>query len=207
MKNIFLGIFFFASVLGFSQTQMSANEVTSFKKEVQNQAGKTTSITADFEETKHVSVLKNASKSSGILRFKGEKLLWQYNVPKKNAMLFNKNSLKIKNEKGKITSFDLNKSKRFKQLQQLMVGSYTGNLFDEKSFNITYFKNGTTRFAVLKPKSKDMSKHIKEVTLTFLNNEDTVSEIKIVESSNDYSVIKLKNKKLNTALGDSVFQL
>lgn len=207
MKNIFLGIFFFASVLGFSQTQMSASEVSTFKKEIANQAGKTTSITADFEETKHVSVLKNASKSSGIFRFKGEKLLWQYNAPKKNAMLFNKDNLKIKNEKGKITSIDLNKNKRFKQLQQLMVGSYTGNLFDEKSFNITYFKNGTTRFAVLKPKSKDMSKHIKEVTLTFLNNEDTVSEIKIVESSNDYSLIKLKNKKLNTALGDSVFQL
>jgi len=207
MKNIFLGILFFTCSLGFSQTQMTAGEVSTFKKEITNQAEKTTSITADFEETKHVSVLKNASKSTGIFRFKGEKLLWQYNTPKKNAMLFNKDNLKIKNEKGKITSIDLNKNKRFKQLQQLMVGSYTGNLFDEKSFNITYFKKGTTRFAVLKPKSKDMSKHIKEVTLTFLNNEDTVSEIKIVESSNDYSLIKLKNKKLNTALGDSVFQL
>lgn len=207
MKNIFLGILFLTCSIGFSQTQMSASEVASFKKEVQNQADKTTSITADFEETKHVSVLKNASKSTGILRFKGEKLLWQYNAPKKTAMLFNKDILKIKNEKGRITSINLTKNKRFKQLQQLMVGSYTGNLFDEKSFNITYFKNGTTRFAVLKPKSKDMSKHIKEVTLTFLNNEDTVSEIKIVESSNDYSLIKLKNKKLNTALSDSVFQL
>ena len=88
-----------------------------------------------------------------------------------------------------------------------MVGQLYRNLFDEKSFNIAYFKNGTTRFAVLKPKSKNMSKHIKEVTLTFKNNEDTVSEIKIVESSNDYSVIKLKNKKLNTAINENVFQL
>ena len=52
-----------------------------------------------------------------------------------------------------------------------------------------------------------MAKHIKEVTLTFKNNEETVSEIKIVESSNDYSIIKLKNKKLNTVIGDSVFTL
>lgn len=207
MKHIFLGLMLLATSFGFSQTQMSATEVASFKKEVKNQADKTTSITADFEETKHVSVLKNASTSLGIFRFKGEKLLWQYNTPKKNAMLFNKDNLKIKNEKGKVTSIDLNKNKRFKQLQQLMVGSYTGNLFDENSFNITYFKNGTTRFAVLKPKSKDMSKHIKEVTLTFLNNEETVSEIKIVESSNDYSVIKLKNKKLNATINESVFQL
>ena len=126
---------------------------------------------------------------------------------RREFFVFNKQTLKMKSDKGRVTSVDLTKNKRFKQLQQLMVGSYTGDLFDESSFNITYFKNGTTKYAVLKPKSKDMSKHIKEVTLTFKNNEETVSEIKIVESSNDYSVIKLKNKKLNTALSDSVFQL
>ena len=32
MKNIFLGMFFFASVLGFSQTQMSASEEHRLKK-------------------------------------------------------------------------------------------------------------------------------------------------------------------------------
>lgn len=207
MRAFFLALFVLLSSLSFSQTKMTASEITAFKKDIQNQAKKTTTIVADFNETKHVNVLKNASTSSGVFRFKGEKLLWQYNAPKKSAMLFNKNSLKIKNEKGKVTNIDLNKNKRFKQLQQLMMGSYTGDLFDEQSFNITYFKNGSMRAAVLVPKTKDMSKHIKEITLTFANNEDTVSEIKIVESSKDYSVIKLKNKKLNTTLNDNVFQL
>lgn len=207
MKYFALMVALLLGLASMAQTKMTPAEITSFKKEVLNQAGKTTSITADFEETKHVSVLKNASTSSGIFRLKGEKLLWQYNSPKKNAMLFNKQQLKIKNDKGKITTIDLNKNKRFKQLQQLMVGSYTGNLFDEESFTITYFKSGVVKTAVLKPKSKDISKHIKEVTLTFKNNENTVSEIKIVENSDDYSVITLKNKKLNTAINESVFQL
>ena len=102
-ETYFLGLMLLVASFGFSQTQMSATEEASFKKEVKNQADKTTSITADFEETKHVSVLKNASTSSGIFRFKGEKLLWQLpNTPKKNAMLFNKDNLKIKNEKGKL---------------------------------------------------------------------------------------------------------
>lgn len=207
MKNLFLLLCLITVPFSFAQTKMTAAETAAFKKEVQNQSAKTTSITADFEETKHVSVLKNASTSSGIFRFKGDKLLWQYQAPKKSAMLFNGQNLKIKSEKGKITSIDLNKNKRFKQLQQLMTGSYNGDLFDEKSFDITYFKDGSSKSAVLKPKSKDMSKHIKEVVLTFKNDENTVSEIKITESSNDYSVIRLKNKKLNTSLSDNVFQL
>lgn len=207
MKNLFLLLGLFTVSMSFSQTKMTAAETAAFKKEVQNQSAKTTTITADFEETKHVSVLKNAATSSGIFRFKGEKLLWQYQAPKKSAMLFNGQNLKIKNEKGKVTSIDLNKNKRFKQLQQLMTGSYNGELFDEKSFDITYYKNGGSKSAVLKPKSKDMSKHIKEVVLIFKNDENTVSEIKITESSNDYSVIRLKNKKINAALSDNVFQL
>ena len=207
MKHIFLGLMLLAVSFGFSQTEMTGAEVAIFKKEIQNKAKKTTSITADFQETKHVSVLKNASVATGIFRLKGEKLLWQYNEPKKNAMLFIKNQLKIKNDKGKVTTIDLTKNRRFRQLQQLMVGSYNGDLFDEQAFDIAYFKKSSEKIAVLKPKNKNMSKHMKEVVLTFKNNEQTVSEIKIVESSNDYSVITLKNKKLNVAINENVFQL
>ena len=77
MKHIFLGIALLVSTIGISQTQMSATEAASFKNDIQNQSSKTNTISADFEETKHVSVLKKASNSSGIFRLKGERLLWQ----------------------------------------------------------------------------------------------------------------------------------
>ena len=117
MKNIVLGLVCLVSSFAIAQTKMTTTEAAAFKKEVQSEAGKTTSITADFEETKHVSVLKNASTSTGIFRFKGEKLLWQYNAPKKSAMLFNKQNLKIKSEKGKISTIDLNKKQSEKQIK------------------------------------------------------------------------------------------
>lgn len=195
------------SLTMFSQTKMTASEITQFKKSVETEAQKMSSLTSDFEETKHVKVLKNSSKSSGILRFKNDKLLWQYNEPKTNALLFTANKMMVKNEKGKVSTIDLNKNKRFRQLQQLMMSSYNGNIFDEKNFVIEYFKGTTQKWAVLKPISKDMGKHIKEVTFWFKNGENTVSEIKIVENNNDYSLIKLKNKKLNASISEQMFQL
>ena len=63
------------------------------------------------------------------------------------------------------------------------------------------------KWAVLTPKNKDMSKHIKQVTFWFKNGENTVSEIKIVEGNNDYSIIKLLNKKPNASINDNEFQL
>src|SRR5690606_19405058 len=120
MKHFALMVALLLGLASMAQTKMTSAEITRFKKEVLNQAEKTTSITANFQETQHVNVLKNALASNRIFRLRRKKLVWQDNSPKKNAMLFNKQQLKIKNDKGKITTIDLNKNKRFKQLQQLM---------------------------------------------------------------------------------------
>lgn len=202
-----LCLMFIYSMTSFAQTKMTTSEISQLKKAVQTEAQKAKTITADFEEAKYVKVLKNSTKSTGVFKFKNNQLLWQYQSPKKSAMLFSGNKLTMKNDKGKASTIDLNKNKRFKQLQQLMLGSYTGNIFDETTFSIEYFKDATQKWAVLKPKSKDMSKYIKEVTFWFKNGENTVSEIKIMESSNDYSIIKLKNKKINATINDSEFKL
>lgn len=208
MKHFALFVLLVTGIfISHAQTKMTHTEISQFKKAVQTEAQKTKTIRADFEEAKYVKVLKNSSKSSGVFKFKNDQLLWQYQTPKKNALLFAANKMKIKNEKGKVSSIDLTKNKRFKQLQQLMVGSYNGNIFDETNFTIEYYKDATTKWAVLKPKSKDMSKHIKEVTFWFKNGENTVSEIKIKENNDDYSIITLKNKKFNAIINDSEFQL
>lgn len=195
------------SLTTFAQTKMSSTEIATFKKAIQSQANKMQSIVADFEEAKHIKVLKNSTKSTGIFKYKKDQLLWQYQAPKKTALLFSSNKLSMKNEKQKVTTIDLAKNKRFKQLQQLMLGSYNGNLFDEEHFSIEYYKDNTKKWAILRPKTKDMSKYIKEVVLWFKNEENTVSEIKITESNDDFSIIKIFNKKINVFINDSEFRL
>ncbi len=205
------GLFIFLFILlggnCLAQTKMSSSEISDFRQQVKNQSQKIKSISADFEEQKYVSVLKNAVQSSGIFRYKDDKILWQYKTPKKQVMLFNKNNLVLQNDKGKTSTIDLTKNKRFQHIQKLMVGSYTGNLFDEDTFNITYNKSKSKNIVVLIPKGKDMAKYIKEVELTFNNNEYTVSTIKIVDASGDYSLIKLLNKKINSPIDESEFRI
>src|SRR5690554_7773988 len=69
---------------------------------------------------------------------------------------------------------------------------------DVCSSDLNYFKDTTQKWAVLTPKSKDMGKHIKEVTFWFKNGENAVSEIKIVENNDDYSVDR-KSTRLNSS--------
>lgn len=206
-KIIVLFIGMMTSLTAVAQTKMTKAEVAVFKQAVETEAKQMKSLASDFEETKHVKVLKNSSKSTGIFRYKNDKLLWQYNAPKKSALLFLGNKMTMKNDKGRVSTIDLNKNKRFRQLQQLMMASYNGTVFDEDNFTINYFKDSMQKWAVLTPRSKDMGKHIKEVTFWFKNGEHSVSEIKIVENNDDYSVIKLMNRKINESINDNVFQL
>lgn len=189
------------------QTKMSATEVQQFKTNIASSAAKTKSISTDFEESKQLKVLKQPTISSGIMRYKGDMLLWQYQTPKKTALLFSGNKLTLKNDKGRKTSIDLNRNKRFKQLQQLMMGSYNGKLFTDPSFAIEYYKQGKQDIAVLTPKSGESNKQIREVSLTFNRPDYTVSTIKIVESNGDVSTITLKNIRLNAPIADTEFNI
>ena len=206
-KIIVLLLGMMTSLTAIAQTKMTVAEVSQFKQLVEAEAKKMTSLASDFEEVKHIKVLKNSTKSTGIFRYKNDKLLWQYNAPKKSALLFFGDKMTMKNDKGRTSTIDLNRNKRFRQLQQLMMAGYNGIVFDENNFTINYFKDSKQKWAVLTPKSKEMARHIKEVTFWFKNGEHSVSEIKIVENNDDYSVIKLMNRKVNESINDNVFQL
>src|SRR5690606_20237909 len=168
-KMIMLFIGMMSSLTIVAQTKMTEAEVAGFKQTVETEAKKMKSLSADFEEIKYIKVLKDNTVSKGIFRYKNSKLLWQYNAPKKSTLLFLGNKMTMKNDKGKTSTIDLNKNKRFRQLQQLMMASYNGTVFDENNFTINYFKDAVQKWAVLTPKSKDMGKHIKEVTFWFKN--------------------------------------
>lgn len=207
LSRLIILIFCLLSVTAIGQTKMNNVEAAAFKSKVEQQSKKITSISADFDATRYVSVLKNPVNSTGIFRLKGKKLLWRYHAPQQNAMLFDQDKLLMKDDKGKKSTIDLNKNRRFRQLQRLMTETNMGNVFDEANFNIAYFKESSTVSATLTPKNKDLAKFIKQVELTFKNNEHTVSSIKIVEKSNDYTLYKLKNKKFNSNISDSEFKL
>lgn len=207
VKGIFFSTLLLASTWVCAQTPMRPAEANRFKEQVEQQAQSISSLTANFDESKQISILKNAVHSSGILRLKGTKLLWKYDAPKKNAMLFDQDKLYLKDDKGKRSTIDLNKNRRFRPLQSLLLGTNSIKIFDSTNFDISFFKDEHEKTAVLTPKNKNMARFIKEVVLGFKANELTVSTIKIVEQSNDFTVFTLKNKKINPGISDSEFKL
>lgn len=187
------------------EQKMSESEITSFKQSVNAVAKKITTITTDFVQYKHMDFLSKDIETSGKMYFKEpNSLKWQYKKPYNYSIVFKNGKILIDDE-GKKSTHDTGNSKIFGKINKLIVGSVSGNMFDDKEFTISFFKTKSNNITHLIPKDAALKKYIKQIELTFDNDDFTVIQVKLIESSDDYTRIVLKNKTLNAKIDDSIF--
>lgn len=205
-KFFMLFILLFQVGLGVAQEQaMTASEIKNFKQQVISEAQKIQTLSTDFVQYKHIDFLSKDITSSGKMLLKTpNKLNWQYDKPIKYTIIFANNKVLI-NDQGKKNKIDLGNSKKFEKINKMILGSISGDLFDDSQFKISYHKNKTQRIAKLRPLSKELTTYIQTVVLYFPNNQNTVSEVQLIEPSNDYTHIVFKNKQLNLTINDASF--
>ncbi|TRX31249.1 outer membrane lipoprotein carrier protein LolA [Flavobacterium sp. ZT3R18] len=190
----------------FSQEQkMSESEIAAFKQSVAVMAKKIKTLSTDFIQYKHMDFLSKDIETSGKMIFKEPNtLLWQYKKPYSYSIIF-KNGKILINDEGKKSTIDVGNSKLFGKINKLIVGSVSGDLFDDKEFSITYFKTKEQNVTKFIPKDATLKKYIKQIELTFDKDEATVVQVKLIESSADYTRIVLKNKVINAKIDETLF--
>ena len=203
--KIFILFTFFHLTIFAQESKMSNVEIENFKKDIIADSKKIQTLTADFTQYKVMSFLDKPIVSKGKLYLQNPKAMrWNYIQPIDYNVIFNNGKIYI-NDEGKKSSVDLQGNKKFEKLNQLIVGSVSGNLFDTNDFIITFAKTDKSRIAKLQPKIKDVKKYIKEIQLTFYSGQSTVTEVKLIEPSDDYTKILFTNKSLNKTINASVF--
>jgi outer membrane lipoprotein-sorting protein len=208
MKNsIFCVLFLLTAVFTATaqEQKMSTAEITTFKNAVNATAKSTKSLTTDFVQYKHMDFLAKDIETSGKMVFKAPgMLLWQYTKPYQYSVIFKNNKIAI-NDAGKKSEMNVGNSKMFTKLNKLIVGSVSGDMFDENEFTISYLKSAEHNITKLMPKDAALKKYIKEMELYFDKKGNMVSQVKMTEPSGDYTTIVFKNKAINAQVPDSVF--
>lgn len=187
------------------EQKMSDSEIATFKQSVNAVSKKIKTLTTDFVQYKHMDFLAKDIETSGKMYFKEPNLLlWQYKKPYNYSIVF-KNGKILINDEGKKSSVDVGNSKIFAKINKLIVGSVSGDMFDDKEFVISYFKTKDNNITKLIPKDAALKKYIKQIELSFDKQDATVIQVRLLESSEDFTKIVFKNKQLNAKVDDSVF--
>jgi len=199
---VFLILPFFAFAQG---EKMSETEAKSFRTQAENEAKSIETLTTGFVQKKHMTFLSDPIETAGEMVFQApDNLLWKYTTPYVYSIVFKENKVHINNEGAKST-IDVGNNKTFEKINQLIVGSVSGDLFDDESFSISYYKSSKFNIAVLVPKSNSIKQYISRLDLFFTKSDSSIAEVKLIEPSEDFTHIVFKNKKTNISLDKNTF--
>lgn len=190
--------------LSTAQQTLSQKEALLVKESIVQKSNTTNSIVSSFKQYKHLDFLSKDIISDGKLIFKAPNTIkWEYKTPFKYSVIFKNDQLLI-NDNGDKSQIDLSSNKAFKQLNNLIIKSVKGDMFDESQFKISYFKN-TNYIVKFDPIDKDLKSFINSFEITFDKITFDVLSVKMVESSEDYTLIKFIEQKLNSPVSDAIF--
>ena len=190
-----------------AQTELTPSEINQFKAQVAETASQTKTIVSDFVQKKEMDFLQDEAISEGELTFKAPNLIrWEYKKPYTYQVIFKGDELFV-NEEGNKKVIDLRSNKLFKSFNSLLVNSIKGTMFDDEAFEISYFKIEKGFRVDFIPKDKRMRRFIASFQLTFSETDHQVTQLKLIEPSNDFTVIFFNNKQINVSVLDSVFKM
>jgi len=178
------------------------------KAELTKLTENTKTIQSGFVQEKHLSFLSENIISKGEFLFKSpNQLRWEYSEPFEYIIVFNNKNILIKDE-NKISTFDTESNKMFSEINNMMIGTIQGNLFtDNERFAAKYFENSTQYLLELEPKLPEMKSMLKQILIYIDKSDVSVSKIKMIESSDDYTSIEFVNRKLNQDIDNNIFNL
>ena len=177
-----------------------------FKQKLAEVSKSVNTIQCDFTQEKHLTVLSDKIISSGTFCFKKEnQLRWEYTSPYKYLIIFNKDKVYIKDDH-KSNQYDMGSNKAFNEINNIMTGAVQGKLLqDETKYKPLFYENNKYYLAVLSPTDKNMKDYIKSIFLYFDKKTLSLTMIKMLELSDDYTLIKFSNRKQNIVISPDKF--
>lgn len=189
-------------------TKLNDADAIVCKNQIKKSAESVNTIQCNFVQEKEMSFLNSKLISKGKMYLKKDrKLLWQYTTPYEFSFIINENKVAMVN-KGQKSSFDSNSNSFFKNLSSIVVGSFNGELLDnKKDFDITYFKHNNTYKVEIVPKNKVLGDMISKISLLINNKDWSVDSILLHDKQGDVTNIAFSEKIFNKNIDNRVFDI
>jgi outer membrane lipoprotein-sorting protein len=178
-----------------------------FKQELKTESAQLTGIESIFTQTKYIGLLSEKIVSSGKFYYKKpDKICMDYSSPVKYLMVINGNKIKINSDE-KNNVYDLTANKMMSQTQTLISACMTGNLEKLSSAYELSFKENKTLYWVQVLPQGSVKSYLKSIDIYLDKNDFSVHQLKITETSDDYTEYTFTGKKKNPPIPDAKFSI
>lgn len=207
MLNRILPLMFalFIGSVALAQTFTATKDATALQQQIAAASKKINTIQCDFVQEKAMSMLAEKAVSKGKFYFKREgKVRLEYLQPQKNLVVMNNGKMLLQDAK-KTTQMDMHRSKVFQQLNSIIIGSISGDLYSGKEFTVKLFENGTQVKVELNPLSKTLKNFLSTIVVVLDKKDFTAQRIEMNETSGDSTILTFSQKAINGAVNESLF--
>ena len=209
MHKIFFVFLFSLVNTAFSQAQppgfTEVADTSYIRQKVNEVASRTNSINTEFIQEKNLTFLDEKIISKGILLYKKPDMLrLEYTSPYSYLLIINNGKLLIKSDDSEV-KVDLESSKMFNEINDLIINSIQGKILNMPDLSTSFFESNDSFFIQLWPEQEELKKYIKTIELYISKKDYTVTDFRVIELSDDYTLIKFVNKKINEEIPDERF--
>lgn len=185
--------------------EATAQEIQTFNGNLAKSNTLFNTMTANFLQSKTISILDETVQSEGHVFFRNkDQLCWEYVKPYSYKFVINGDKILIDNGKDQ-NIMDSNSNKLFGEIKKMILSTMNGKSDRLKGFDQTFFINNQFMLISLTAKSKEMRSLMSGVKLYFDKNSCVIDKIEILEESGDNTTIQLKDKQINTPIKDEIF--
>ena len=204
-KIIPLILFFFCWTFSNAQTVSDAD--SQILEKIKQANIQYTTITSDFQQTKHMSILGTEVSSSGKFYYnKPEQMVMLYDDPVGDLMLINGN-LMLMVMAGKRSEANSKSNAKMRGLKNILIFCMEGDVLKIGADKVTCSEIVQYYEIDIEVNTKLNKSNIKKVVVSYDKNDLTPSVLKTIEPDDSYTIYDLsKNKKYNESIDEAVFQ-
>ena len=163
------------------------------------------SLTADFNQVKSISLMNSLLKSSGKFYYsKPEYLLWDQEEP--SIYKFKLKGNKVELTQGNSTQVISSNNPQVVHFKNFILSTINGSIFDSDQFDSEFIRNGDQMEINLIPKNKMLKKRVSSLFLRFDYEQSLLQFLRINEVGGDYTEITFTNQKLNSITDTKIFE-
>lgn len=201
--------FFVSAISVFAQYPgyTPVRDISSFKKEFQQESAKVLSIHSNFTQEKILTALTETITSTGKFWFKrSNKVKIEYLKPFTYLMIMNNDKLLVRDNQ-KENRINVKSNRLFQQVNRIMIDCVQGTILDSKDFSTKVFENDKIYLLEMTPVSKSLREFFQTIVLKVDKKDYSVNIIEMNEPSGDKTSISFTDKKLNAQIPDAFFAL